>query len=276
MNEILNHYKDLQLKDIAEAYSCTCQLITIKDGNPKSHGTGIFIEVDAQKFLVTAAHVIDNKTDNLFIPVGEHNLLSPGGDVTFTALTQNREKDKIDIAIFKLYPETVSKIPPIYKFLSQSQLGVSHEFLNLPMYSAVGFPTSKSKIKYKEDKFITKPFFYTTMPTDAKFYEQLNRDFHSNIIVNYDKNRVFNHTNSTISNGPDTYGMSGCGLWFSDPKEIVSGNNSKQLVAVMTDWPKENRKCWIGTRIDVITEVLRIKYGLNLPKSNILKVSNLG
>jgi hypothetical protein len=44
----------------------------------------------------------------------------------------------------------------------------------------------------------------------------------------------------------------------------------------MTDWPKENRKCWIGTRIDVITEVLRIKYGLNLPKSNILKVSNLG
>jgi hypothetical protein len=45
MNEILNNYKDLQLKDITEAYSCTCQLITIKDDNPKSHGIGTRIDV---------------------------------------------------------------------------------------------------------------------------------------------------------------------------------------------------------------------------------------
>jgi hypothetical protein len=45
-----------------------------------------------------------------------------------------------------------------------------------------------------------------------------------------------------LSDGRDTYGMSGCGLLSSDPKEFVNGNNSKQLVAVMTNWLNENQK----------------------------------
>lgn len=41
----------------------------------------------------------------------------------------------------------------------------------------------------------------------------------------------------------------------------------------MTEWPKENRKYWIGTRIDVITEIIRKKYNLNLETSRLVTVN---
>ena len=41
----------------------------------------------------------------------------------------------------------------------------------------------------------------------------------------------------------------------------------------MTEWPKENRKFWIGTRIDVFTEIIRQKYGLGVSQSKIVKVN---
>lgn len=41
----------------------------------------------------------------------------------------------------------------------------------------------------------------------------------------------------------------------------------------MTEWPIKNRKYWIGTRIDVFTEIIRQKYGLGIIQSKIVKVN---
>jgi hypothetical protein len=40
----------------------------------------------------------------------------------------------------------------------------------------------------------------------------------------------------------------------------------------LTEWPIENRKYFIGTRIDLFTEVIRQKYKLNLEKSKTVKL----
>src|SRR5690606_39779651 len=125
-----------------------------------------------------------------------------------------------------------------------------------------------------KNEFQCQPFFYTTVPAEKNVYTELNRDMFSNIIVNYDKDKVYNYNTSTYKTGPDSYGMSGCGLWFSDPKDIVTNRINKRLIAVMTDWPIKNRKYWIGTKIDVVTEVIRKKYKLNLTESNILNVKD--
>ena len=273
-NITLQLYKNLQVADIREAYSHTCQLLRLDgSGNPISHGTGVFIDVDGHKFMITAAHVIENYYHEIYIPVGGIDLLAPGGETIYTSSSAGYEKNDIDVAIFKLSDDTVSKLPPIYEFLTQNQLGINHSFKDLPLYSAVGYPTSQSKLKFREDVFRVKPFFYTTMPHHkADLYEKLVRTRHSNIILEFDQNRVFNVAKQAFSTGPSAHGMSGCGLWFSDPIQISRGQNFKRLVAIMTDWPIKNRKCWVGARIDIITEVIRKKYNLNLPISNILRV----
>jgi len=57
--------------------------------------------------------------------------------------------------------------------------------------------------------------------------------------------------------------MSGCGLWD------LSNFSKVSLVGIMTDWPKNNRKIIIGIRIDIVTEILRKHYNLDITESRL-------
>jgi hypothetical protein len=92
--------------------------------------------------------------------------------------------------------------------------------------------------------------------------------------VHYDKKKVKDNKTGKIFIGPDPFGISGSGLWFTLPQAKAIGEPiEKKLVAIMTEWPKRNRKYWIGTRIDIITEVIRQKYNLNIEPSKIVRVN---
>jgi len=60
--EILDYYREIQLEAAKDAYKSTCHYLTLDDKeNPHPHGSGVFIEIDSSKFLITAAHVVDDK-----------------------------------------------------------------------------------------------------------------------------------------------------------------------------------------------------------------------
>jgi len=66
--EILDYYREIQLEAAKSAYKATCHYLTLDDkGNPHPHGSGVFIEIDGSKFLITAAHVVDDKEDDIYI-----------------------------------------------------------------------------------------------------------------------------------------------------------------------------------------------------------------
>jgi len=86
--------------------------------------------------------------------------------------------------------------------------------------------------------------------------------------VQFDKENVINYVTKEKAVAPDLYGMSGCGLWFVPlPIGKAANNCIKSLIAIMTDWPTENRNVMVGTRIGFFTEIIRKKYKLDLPKS---------
>ena len=75
--------------------------------------------------------------------------------------------------------------------------------------------------------------------------------------------------------GPDPFGISGSGLWYTPIQEKAKDETiDKKLVAIMTEWPIKNRKYWIGTSIDVITEVIRKKYNLKVEPSKLVNVND--
>lgn len=263
----IEEYRKMQFIVAHDAFLSTCHFVKIENKTPKSHGSGVFIEVDGVKFLVTAAHVVEGFENDIHVRIGKHRLLSLGGEFTVNA-TNDRTADKIDIAILKLNEDTIKSLGDEYVFLQQDNLGINHSYLENPLYTSVGFPASKSKAnRYRRD-FASKAFVFLTKPAESIVYDELDCRLHVNIVVNYDKNRVVNHSTGEIVTGPDVYGISGSGLWYI-PEQTLSEETAAdiKLVAIMTEWPVKNRKYWIGTSIDVVTELIRAKYCLKLTPS---------
>lgn len=271
--KISDYYKEIQLEVAQDAYKSTCHFLTIKDKNPVPYGSGVFIEVDNVRFLITAAHVVENRETEIHVGIGRHELLRLGGEYTINSVSGDRENDRIDIAILKLNQETIEKLGSNYIFLKQTELVINHEFQLFPMYTSVGFPASRSKYNSYKKELKSRPFIYTTIPAESAIYEKLNCKTFSNVIVHYNKQKVQDYSTGTLITGPDPFGISGSGLWFTPIQVKGKGEYiDKKLVAIMTEWPIENKKCWIGTRIDVITEVIRQKYNLSLETSKLLSL----
>lgn len=269
IENIIEEYRAIQFDENKKAYKSTCHFVTLENGNPKPYGTGVFVEVDSNYFMLTAAHVTDNV--EIYVRTGKNNILRLGGDFTYNIVANEseRKKDKYDIAIIKLDDVTYDKIKGLYDFAPKEQLGINHSDIISPQYSVVGFPASKAKFNTYKNAIKSAPFIYSTFPEIDSTYSALKYNKQFNIIVEFDKENTINYVTKEKTVAPDLYGMSGGGLWFVPlPIGKTANNCTKLLVAIMTDWPTGNRNIMIGTRIDFFTEIIRKKYKLDLPKSS--------
>lgn len=276
MITLIDYYREIQFEATKDILKCTCQFITEKNGETKAHASGVFIKIDENYFLITAAHVIENLENDIFVPLENTDTLKLGGELTINALniSEKRDNDKIDVALLKLCEKSVQTISSHYSFLEQNEIEINHSINKLPQYISFGYPCSMTKKKYKTNDLIAKPFNYITIPAEEIIYNELNCETFKNIVVHYEKNRVLNYTTGGYNTGPDTFGISGSGLWFIPSQLVESGHKVvKKLVAILTEWPIRNRKYWIATRIDVITEIIRQKYQLNIEASKLVKIN---
>lgn len=272
--EIIDYYRELQSEANKDAYKVTCHFLTIKDKVAHPHGSGVFIKVENQYFVLTAAHVVDYMHNDVFVGIDNKTLLKLGGEWTGNIPANKRENDRIDTAILKLDDISIKKVKAKYEFLDISEVGINHNFEIMPKYQSVGFPASQSKYNKFKNETKSKPFLFTTMPADKEIYEELKCKEFTNFIVHYDKKKVRNYKTDKLQTGPDPFGISGSGLWYTPVQLKEKGEKvEKKLVGIMTEWPIKNRKYWIGTRIDLFTEVIRQKYNLNIEQSKLVKVN---
>lgn len=215
---ILDYYREIQLQAAKDAYKSTCLYLIDNGGKPHPYGSGVFIEIDNSYFLITAAHVVDDKEHDIYIGIDTHEGLTLGGELTKNISPGYRDYDKIDIAILKLNKETLDKLNNRYDFVKQNELGINHELKLMPMYTSIGFPASKSKYNSFKDQIKSKPFIYTTMPAEPVIYDELNCERYANLIVHYEKEKVKDYSTGNIQAGPDPFGISGSGLWFTPPQ----------------------------------------------------------
>ncbi|WP_396634551.1 hypothetical protein [Maribacter sp. R86514] len=226
-------------------------------------GSGILVRIKNLYLILTAAHVLD-KFDELFVLIENGSYkFKPGGQLISNEIVTSREEDGIDIGIIKLDEESKAELEKSYSFLDEKHILINQEISKDQDYFIYGFPSSMSKEKYKLNEFHVRPFFNLANPVDKSEYESLDRKHYLNIILTYDKQSTLNAKTKSLSNGPELYGISGCGLWNLYDYEDV------KLIAIMTDWPIKNRKRIIGTRADIVTETLRKLFNLNLEESKL-------
>lgn len=267
MKNIIKQIAERQIESLSIIRNYTCTLIK-NFGNYKVHGTGIFIKIQNLYLLVSAAHVFDDFHE-LFIPLGSgETLLKPGGKLIINNSKVARSKDDLDIGILILDDISVKDLIQSYDFVMEGNLATNHNITYLHNYIVFGYPSSWSKKSITRNSFHSRPFINFTKCVDLIEYPQLKRNEVLNIIVEYNRQETVNFKSKKFSFGPDLFGISGCGLWYLDPRNYKEKANPK-LVGIMTDWPITNRKRLISTRIDAITEILRKSESLNFPESNL-------
>ena len=90
-------YRNVQAIAAKTIYQSTCHFLKIDDrDNPKPYASGVFVKIENNYFLLTAAHVIDDCEDEIYIGIKqEEPLLKLGGEWTKNIPETTREKDKI-------------------------------------------------------------------------------------------------------------------------------------------------------------------------------------
>lgn len=271
METLAEKYRSLQLSSLNLMKSYTCMLLTTPS-KYKVYGTGVFIQIQDHYFLISAAHVFDKYSELFIFLSRDYEIIKPGG-TTYNHNAANRDKDTIDIAVMKLDKECVPHLLRSYNFLKAEDLAINHIFQSEEYYTFLGYPTTISKILYKTDIFDSTTFFHFTTPERNENYSKFDRNPAVNVVTSYNKKLSFLHKKNMFGTGPHLHGISGCGLWFTDPLDLSTGIIKPKLTAIMTDWPIENRTRIIGTRIDVITEIIRKYLNIDFPESRIIRVS---
>jgi len=234
----------------------------------------VYIFQDGSHFLITAAHVAEGLNHELYVGINEDTVFRLGGVIVTNNVVSDCDADKYDLCVLKLCEETINNIKSSYGFLDQTELGINHEFKELPMYEIVGFPATKSKYNRFKKQLKSKAYRYITIPAKDECYSPLSCTKDFNIVLNYDKKKVYNYAKKTTQIGPNLFGISGCGLWYTPPTNLMLKDKPvKKLVGIMIEWPKNNRKYLIATRIDLFTEIIRQKYKCDIPKSKTLKLN---
>lgn len=263
-------YRNLQFLSIGVMRSCTC-IIMLDTTKYKAHGTGVFIQIQEHYFLVSAAHVMDKHGEFFIFLSQEKEIIKPGGD-TYINRTEKREKDELDIAVLRLDDDCLPHIKRSYSFLQAEDLAINHIFQPWEYYTFLGYPASRAKVKYKTDIFDITTLFHFTAPIEAEYYAEFGRNPYVNVVSSYNKKLVYDGRKGTYGTGPDLYGISGCGLWFTDPSDLAGGIIKPKLTAIMTDWSTKNRNIIIGTRIDVVTGMIKKFLDIDFPDSSILNI----
>ncbi|MCD8438286.1 hypothetical protein LNI95_11490 [Tenacibaculum dicentrarchi] len=241
-------------------------VILIKDLNKyKAHGSGVLIRIKNLHLLISAAHVFDD-FEKLYIPIENGKFMfKPGGEIISNHPKLSRENDNLDIGILILDLESIKELKTTYSFLEEEQVIINHNF-EKNQYMLYGFPSTWSKKSFTKKSFHIRPFYNFTSPVKKSEYTRFNRDHYLNVIVEYDRKKALIVKKKMLNFGPDLFGMSGCGLWE------INNLSKVNLVAIMTDWPKENRSRIIGVRIDIVTEFLRKYRNLDITESNLFSL----
>jgi hypothetical protein len=227
--------------------------------------------------MVTAAHVIAEDYDNIYIMLPDKEL-QLGGLLHTTPIPAGgtRDDDKIDIAVMELEDSVVADVLSSFKFIELRNIGIGHKLVNSHYYLSVGYPATKTKKLWSKDEISAIPYPYQTEPETSFEYERLGFRNYLHIAVKFD-GLVTSESNPAEHAAPKMNGVSGSGLWFLKGLATPSMVEQKQLVGIIIERESKDRqnKALIATRVDVVTEFIRQRFGLSIPKSTVVKVNIL-
>jgi hypothetical protein len=233
--------------------------LTNKDFLSMNHiGSGVLIELGSELFLLTAAHVTDQRLDGiLHIPtcLGIEPICGFFADfVPF--LSKTRASDKGDTSYCRLDRKFRETLHPSLRPLSITDLDLDDQLHDGDLFTFVGFPWRKTMVKQETQK--TDRTSYTGYAVSEEVYESLGYSRKLHVAIQMKLKKAFSSRHGPRQIAPHPQGISGGGV-FSWPRGLSKRRNSPKLqLAAIAHAYHRSHNSMVGSRIiGILIAILR-------------------
>jgi hypothetical protein len=254
MNGISSFLK--AMKPNFESINAICPIYTASDRErPNLIGTGTLLDFAKARFLVTAAHVHDEYTENqvaLYIATAGSLIELPQPfHTTVVPPSRKREDDRLDFAFVRLTDEIADEIAKGRFFLPFSLIDANDHLKPRARYMFTGFPGSREKTSYGDKKVKPQRFSFTGETVSPKRMLALGIEPATHIAVEFDRERAFDEAGQPAC-FPRVKGMSGGAVWRGDgDSHLWLTEVPVRLVGIGIEDPK-NQNVLVAVRIHLV------------------------
>jgi len=240
-------------------HSVTLLIWDIDVDTPVNSGSATCIELRGVRYLLTAAHVVQDRQGRQVDP-GAIGVVFRRGGSTNNAFVQRilavgrGRQDPLDIALLELSAEGANEIATSKDFLPETRIleGVSADKSRL--FAVYGAPGSLSPLSLTDQTFTAGPMCYATISYDP-FPSHLDQS--RDIALEYNSTSNISTSQEGTIEAPDPRGLSGGGIWLvTEPLEGVFWDPSEsKLIGVEHTWLRSAGLVW-GTQVQFAISLL--------------------
>jgi hypothetical protein len=228
---------------ISRIHSWTVPIYT-REGNerPMLLGTGVLIDANGSKILLTAKHVTDRDKQGLFLP-GNNKLIGVIADIysqRWLNASFSKQEPFIDASVCILKEHTAEKINSSHIFAKIGEhLSVSQPLVNQSCL-IFGYPATKTIRRIQEKEISNQALKIQSFVSEIHLKP-------SGTMVSFDVLFKRDHKHQSPRFAPDPHGMSGCGVWgVIDSQYLESNVYEHQLLGIAVEYyaaPKSRIRC---------------------------------
>lgn len=213
--------------------------------------TAVALELGGKVFLLTAAHVMDHRSEGtLYIPTKPGIEPIEGRMVTLDLpRTGSRQDDKVDVAYVELPEKLANNLSVRITPLDRKSLSLFDLYIAGDLYTFAGYPWRKSQVKGSDVK--TELTSYTGEAASQARYKTLGYSPAYHVVIQFRCKKAHNMVSGAKQTAPLPHGISGGGV-FSWQKDIAKAPRTPELKCTAVGHTYlQTQHVLVGTRLNV-------------------------
>lgn len=241
---------DLLDKFLSRPSNSVCPIFKEERGRISQLGSGVFIRIGSEVFLLTAAHVTDEQDSGVLRIPGIDTMIHPSGYHSSMRIPESGERadDRYDIAYFRLMPEIVADLHPETIIFDAADCDTRDTTADGDTYTMIGYPARKSSVKGITAS--SELFDLTGAGRGEKHYAELGLTIQHHILISHRKKKCVDFGTERRVTPPNPEGMSGGGVfaWAKDLLDPEHLDTPKLCGIIIEHYP--GKSLYVATRLD--------------------------
>lgn len=245
-------------------------MLVMREKRPPQHvGCCVLLAIGEARFLLTAAHVLDEFMDKPIhiAAAGEVRHILGHFKRTLPIKGQRRRTDRIDAGVLRF----ANEIPELEgSFLALRDVNARDGLMPKGNYMLFGHPASKTRSDRATMRVRSGYFQYAGPNVSPARYSLSDVSPLTHVAIHFDIHRTTYQ--SGVATAPSPLGASGSGMFWlpflDDPTRV----DDPKLVGIFTDFQRQ-RQLLLGSRINYHFELIRVgwpEFGSLLPRHGVV------
>jgi len=255
VKQTLKQARGLNLSEFWRPYlrrpqGAICPIFRETSAGPEQFGSGVLLRIEHAYFLLTAAHVTDERHKDVLLVPAKKGFVNLYGVFIESAVpvVGSRGADIHDVGVVRFDQSLVDRLSEKLLFLEHDDCELGDVTTAGDAYSIIGYPARKSE--RQNNTVATDLFTLDGEGVTDKRVDEVMRDPRRHLVIQYRTRRAIHYSTMRRWQSPHPEGMSGGGIFaWSKALPDVSALAQPKLVAILNEYHR-HRNVFVGTRLD--------------------------